>query len=79
MILAYLVQSNSLQAMAGRLRAEVSGAGHHALHRGERREAISCDGAGRQPFLDTLVETCATTRWQVHALCLIGIMLPPFR
>ena len=42
------------------------------MNRGDRREPIFHDEADRERFLATLVEVCAKTGWQVHALCLMG-------
>ena len=40
------------------------------MNRGDRREAIFHDDADRQPFLETLGQTCVDSQWQVHAYCL---------
>ena len=42
------------------------------MNRGDRREVIFLGDADREWFLETLGETCRTTGWQVHALCLMS-------
>lgn len=54
------------------LRIEFAGAIYHVMNRGDRREPIFRDDADRERFLETLVEACAKTEWQVHALCLMS-------
>src|SRR5881628_2267334 len=41
---------------------------HHLINRGDRREPISHDNVDRQRFLQTLVEACAKTDWQVPTM-----------
>jgi REP element-mobilizing transposase RayT len=57
--------------MARKLRLEYPGAIYDVMNRGDRREAIFTDDAGRQRFLDRLGEACAKTQWPVHAFCLL--------
>ena len=57
--------------MARKLRPTYPRATYHVMNRGDRREAIFTDDAGRQRFLDCLGEACAKTQWQVHAFCLM--------
>jgi REP element-mobilizing transposase RayT len=58
--------------MARKLRVEYAGAIYHVMNRGDRCEPIFQDDADRRTFLETLAETCARTKWQVHAYCLMG-------
>ena len=58
--------------MPRQLRIDYSGAIHHVMRRGDRRENIYQDDVDRQDFLKTLAEACQKTGWQVHAYCLIG-------
>ena len=46
---------------------EYKGAIHHALSRGNRREAIFLDDAAPCDFLKPLAEACAKTGHEVHA------------
>src|SRR6266849_1293153 len=57
--------------MARKLRLAYPRAIYHAMNRGDRREAILTDDAGRQRLLDCLGEACAKTQWPVHAFCLM--------
>ena len=57
--------------MARKLRIQYPGAVYHVMNRGDRREAIFCDDADRQRFIETLGEVCGKTGWQVHAFCLM--------
>ncbi|MGC1480198.1 MAG: transposase [Chthoniobacterales bacterium] len=52
-------------------RIEYEGAIYHVINRGDRREDIFFDDGDRRMFLKTLDETCAKTRWEVHAYCLM--------
>jgi putative transposase len=51
--------------MARKLRLECAGAIYHVMNRGDRREAIFRDDAGRKLFLETLGQACEKTDWQV--------------
>ena len=42
------------------------------MDRDDRREAILCDEADRQWFVETLGEACAKTGWRVPAYVLLG-------
>ena len=57
--------------MPRQLRIEFENATYHILNRGDRREDIFWNDGDRQLFLDTLVEACAKTHWQIHAYCLM--------
>ncbi len=57
--------------MARKLRLAYPRAICHGMNRGDRREAIFTDDAGRQRFLDCFGEACASTQWPVHAFCLM--------
>jgi putative transposase len=41
------------------------------MNRGDRREEIFREDEDRRRFLTALGEACASTGWQVHALCLM--------
>ena len=41
------------------------------MNRGDRREPIFLDDADRQSLVETLVEVCVKTGWQVHAYVLM--------
>jgi len=60
-----------LEGMARKLRVEYPGAIYHVMNRGDRREDIFRDDEDRRRFLVALGESCAKTRWQVHAWCLM--------
>ena len=53
--------------MPRQLCLEHSGAVHHVVNRGDRREEIFRDDPDRERFLSTLTEACGKTEWQVHA------------
>jgi REP element-mobilizing transposase RayT len=57
--------------MARKLRRTYPRTIYHVMNRGDRREAIITDDAGRQRLLDCLGEACAKTQWPVHAFCLM--------
>ena len=54
--------------MARKLRVQFPGAVYHVINRGDRREPIFLCDKDREPFLQTLGETCAKTGWQVPRL-----------
>lgn len=58
--------------MARKVRVEYEGAIYHVMSRGDRQEPIFRDDRDRIRFIETLGESCAKTRWQVHAWCLMG-------
>jgi putative transposase len=58
--------------MPRQLRIEYPGAIYHVMNRGDRREPIFHDEAGRRRFLETLGEACAKTEWLILAYCLMG-------
>jgi hypothetical protein len=51
--------------MARKVRIQYSGAMHHVMNRGDRREAIGEDGEDRQRLLQTLTKACEKSGWQV--------------
>ena len=57
--------------MPRQMRIDFSGAIHHVMSRGDRRENIYLNDVDRQDFLKTLAEACQKTDWQVHAYCLM--------
>ena len=58
--------------MPRKLRVEFEGGIDHLMNRDDRRELILLVDADREWFLETLRETCHTTGWRVHALCLMS-------
>jgi hypothetical protein len=44
------------------------------MNRGDRREATFADDADRERGLETLTETGAKTRWEVHAYCRMRLL-----
>jgi len=58
--------------MPRKLRIQYPGAVYHVMNRGDRREDIFADDKDREKFLETLVQTCQKTRWQVHGYCLMS-------
>ena len=57
--------------MARKVRVEYPSAIYHVMNRGDRRKPIFLDKADRLRFVETLVEVCAKTGWQVHAYVLM--------
>src|ERR1017187_1726114 len=57
--------------MARKVRIQYPGAMYHVMNRGDWREAIFEDDEGRERLLQTLMEACQKTGWQVHAYCLM--------
>ena len=55
--------------MPRHVRIEYTGAIHHVLNRGNRREPIFGDGAHRMRFLETLGERTPTTIGWAAAVC----------
>jgi putative transposase len=54
------------------LRIEFAGALYHLTTRGDRREAIYEDDAGRRSFLNVLAEVVERYHWVCHAFCLMS-------
>ncbi len=57
--------------MARKLRLTYPRAIYHVMNRGDRREAIFTDDAGRQRFFDCLGEACAKPQWPGFAFSLL--------
>jgi len=53
------------------IRIQLPDAFYHVVSRGHRDESIFADETDQARFLDTLGETCARTRWRVHAFVLM--------
>jgi len=61
-----------IAVMARPLRIQYPGACYHVMSRGDRREAIFYNDAGRVEFLRILGQACAKTGWQLHAYRLMS-------
>ena len=64
---------HQLRCVSVKLRIQYPESLYLLINRGDRPEAIFEDDSDRERFLDTLVEVCLRTGWQVHAYWLMGI------
>jgi hypothetical protein len=59
--------------MAQELKLQYSGAIHHLMNRGDRREPVFVDDRERRLLLAPFSEAGEKTEWQIHAWCLTPI------